>query len=306
LLVETIKDLVRQSQETTSARPNTKRVTFKFLGVTINATALAQRIEDMERIKTALSTLADPLMFQIKEPIPLWTQYKNWVTPHDDSMLLVGLSIHGYGNWEKVRLDLRFNLKGKLAATGANSHILPTTTNISARVETIFKAIREFHQPAAPIRSKPRGRRKHHDDYESQDDDFETKVEKKSESKLSLRIPTRKKVDEYEEESSSAEEPEPEDIEERCSRLLSPLSVGMENLKKSLKTTNDEDEKLNFNKQFVVSIGDLVEKLISEDQSQGEEQQEFARCLWEIAATKYTRKTPEDMQRFYKSLRQKG
>jgi len=310
IVAKAVTSIITSSKELAYSKPNNKRVTFKFHGVTVNATALTQRIDDIEDLIKAMKAVGDH-NYVLPVAVQPWTQFKksNWNSPRDDAMLLVGVVTHGYGNWEKIRNDNSLGLKTKLGGPGAGAG-LPTGSQTSQRVEALLKAIRDEKTPEHPP-VKARGRKSQpKDDYSDEEDEYPRKGRiTHSNNKLSVRIATSRKTkqDSYEEESDEspmeAEVDEEEALVRKCTELLSPLNVGMNNLKRELKATSDTTAKLNLNKQWIVSIGDLVDRLIQQEID--EDPKVFARCLWELAAKNYTRKTSEEIQRFYKSLKGK-
>jgi len=102
-----------------------------------------------------------------------WNQFKNvWRFPRDDAMLLVGIALHGWGNWEKIRTDPLVRLESKIQPSSSSVHVpatgtgngssativpsdpsgsvqLPNATQLNQRAEYLCKAIRDAAQAAS-------------------------------------------------------------------------------------------------------------------------------------------------------------
>ncbi len=107
-------------------------------------------------------------------------------------------------------------------------------------------------------------------------------------------------------------------LEELAEMDLQTLRPDMEQLKMNLKSAADQKDKLRFNKevrfkfsffrlflfQFVVKIGETVENAVQNASRHPEvtDIAQYADILWRVAAKNYTKKTHEDLQRFYTVL----
>lgn len=58
----------------------------------------------------------------------------------DDARLLLGIHYHGYGNWEKIRLDSRLKLTKKIAPAtlGDRETFLPRAPNLDNRASALL------------------------------------------------------------------------------------------------------------------------------------------------------------------------
>jgi len=94
-----------------------------------------------------------------------------------------------------------------------------------------------------------------------------------------------------------------ENLSAIAERELAALKPGMEQLKGRLRNA-DDNQKLQLNKEFVLSIGDRVEDIVKTVGYEVSDRARFAETLWEVAAKNYTKKTPSELQRFYYALKQ--
>lgn len=61
----------------------------------------------------------------------------------DDARLLLGIYYHGYGNWEKIRLDQRLCLTKKIAPVtlGERETFLPRAPNLDNRASALLQKV---------------------------------------------------------------------------------------------------------------------------------------------------------------------
>ena len=61
----------------------------------------------------------------------------------DDSRLLLGIYYHGFGNWEKIRLDSRLGLARKIApvSLGERETFLPRAPNLDNRASALLQKV---------------------------------------------------------------------------------------------------------------------------------------------------------------------
>ncbi|KAJ1993880.1 ATP-dependent DNA helicase Hrp3 [Dimargaris cristalligena] len=117
---------------------NRSATSITFRGVTnIQAPQLLQRIAELECLATQIGPLSNPTRFRLSvslKPVHNWAC--SW-GQKDDAMLLVGVYLYGFGNWEKIREDsqLGFTKKffvGPMAKSGPGAPMTPTTSTTSA------------------------------------------------------------------------------------------------------------------------------------------------------------------------------
>eukprot|EP01124_Arcella_intermedia_P027112 TRINITY_DN5241_c0_g1_i1.p1 TRINITY_DN5241_c0_g1~~TRINITY_DN5241_c0_g1_i1.p1 ORF type:complete len:1373 (+),score=407.42 TRINITY_DN5241_c0_g1_i1:532-4119(+) len=161
-------DIIHQARKASSSRPNFRRVLVKLHGLMINASALVRRMDELEAIRQAISGLVDYSQYSINANIREWEDYLPvWRTPQDDAMLLVGIVLHGWGQWEKIRLDSRLKLENKISPTMSTAVMpsaLPSGDCLNERAEFLLKAIRRMN-------NKRRTRKHYSDEYDEDDED---------------------------------------------------------------------------------------------------------------------------------------
>jgi chromodomain-helicase-DNA-binding protein 1 len=101
--------------ETLTNAQKSKAVLVTCRGVgNINAETVLSRHHDLNILYSILSEVEDPYTWLI--PVENIRPTLNWSGrwgPQDDSMLLVGAFLHGFGNWEAMQKDPKLQLDGK-------------------------------------------------------------------------------------------------------------------------------------------------------------------------------------------------
>lgn len=61
----------------------------------------------------------------------------------DDARLLLGIHYHGFGNWERIRLDERLGLMKKIAPAELQHHetFLPRAPNLKERANALLEMV---------------------------------------------------------------------------------------------------------------------------------------------------------------------
>jgi chromodomain-helicase-DNA-binding protein 1 len=119
--VQALKDFNDQKKQRSAngeAAPTAqknKAILVSVRGVgNINAETVVQRVEDLRILFNLLSEVDDPYTWAI--PLENIRPTLNWSCrwgPQDDSMLLVGAYVHGFGNWEAMQKDEKLGLAEK-------------------------------------------------------------------------------------------------------------------------------------------------------------------------------------------------
>lgn len=101
--------------ETLTNAQKSKAVLVTCRGVgNINAETVLSRHHDLRILYDLLAGVEDPYTWAI--PVENIRPTLNWSGrwgPHDDSMLLVGAFLYGFGNWEAMQKDPKLGLDGK-------------------------------------------------------------------------------------------------------------------------------------------------------------------------------------------------
>ena len=100
-----------------------KAILITFRNVqNINAETVISRVQELKILYEYLNSLSMDEIYQWPIPVDNIRPTLNWSckwSAQDDSMLLVGAFLHGFGNWEQIQKDERLNLQGKFSWTRA-------------------------------------------------------------------------------------------------------------------------------------------------------------------------------------------
>lgn len=164
--------LLEECRKAIEEQPNNKKVMVLYQDVSINATQLVQRVDDLISLSEDISKFSDELAFRPVALVKPWQQFKSWSFPVDDAHLLVGVKRYGFGQWEKIKNDATLSIGSKMALTSGAGATIPGPNHLASRVEALLKWQREAKKPPVTYDAKdvtPARRRRGNDD----DDDFD-------------------------------------------------------------------------------------------------------------------------------------
>lgn len=114
-----------------------------FFGVPVKADELLARVEELQLLAKRISRYADPVS-QFRALAYLkpatWSKGCGW-NQKDDARLLLGIHYHGFGNWEKIRLDEKLGLMKKIAPVELQHHetFLPRAPQLKERASQLLQ-----------------------------------------------------------------------------------------------------------------------------------------------------------------------
>eukprot|EP00245_Coleochaete_scutata_P008978 TRINITY_DN2859_c0_g4_i2.p1 TRINITY_DN2859_c0_g4~~TRINITY_DN2859_c0_g4_i2.p1 ORF type:complete len:1231 (-),score=311.18 TRINITY_DN2859_c0_g4_i2:118-3264(-) len=116
--------------------------TLDFFGVSVKASELLTRVNELTQLGKRVQMYKEPVaQFRLKShpKTPSWSKACSW-NQVDDAHLLLGVRWHGFGNWEKIRLDERLKLKHKIAPPGASAGdtALPRAPQLEVRANALL------------------------------------------------------------------------------------------------------------------------------------------------------------------------
>ncbi|XP_025665762.1 protein CHROMATIN REMODELING 5 isoform X1 [Arachis hypogaea] len=114
-----------------------------FFGVPVKANDLLARVQQLQLLAKRISRYEDPIQqFRILSYLKPsnWSKGCGW-NQIDDARLLLGIHFHGFGNWEKIRLDERLGLNKKIAPAELQHHetFLPRAPNLRDRANALLE-----------------------------------------------------------------------------------------------------------------------------------------------------------------------
>lgn len=114
-----------------------------FFGVPVKADELLGRVEELQLLAKRISRYEDPVS-QFRSLAYLkpatWSKGCGW-NQKDDARLLLGIHYHGFGNWEKIRLDEKLGLMKKIAPVELQHHetFLPRAPQLKERASQLLQ-----------------------------------------------------------------------------------------------------------------------------------------------------------------------
>jgi chromodomain-helicase-DNA-binding protein 1 len=129
-------------------------VTYKNVG-NINAETVVSRNRDLKILFNHLKELSDEELYVWSLPSDNIRPTLNWTPrwgPHDDSMLLVGAFVHGFGNWEAIQKDPRLGLDGKFfldegkKGEDTANRPIPNAIHLVRRGDFLLGLLREYDE----------------------------------------------------------------------------------------------------------------------------------------------------------------
>ncbi|XP_030959800.1 protein CHROMATIN REMODELING 5 isoform X2 [Quercus lobata] len=114
-----------------------------FFGVPVKANDLITRVQELQLLAKRISRYEDPIaQFRVLTYLKPsnWSKGCGW-NQIDDARLLLGIYYHGFGNWEKIRLDERLGLMKKIAPVELQHHetFLPRAPNLRDRANALLE-----------------------------------------------------------------------------------------------------------------------------------------------------------------------
>ncbi|BAT80849.1 Protein CHROMATIN REMODELING 5 [Vigna angularis] len=114
-----------------------------FFGVPVKANDLLTRVQQLQLLARRIDRYDDPIaQFRVLSYLKPsnWSKGCGW-NQIDDARLLLGIYFHGFGNWEKIRLDERLGLTKKIAPVELQHHetFLPRAPNLKDRANALLE-----------------------------------------------------------------------------------------------------------------------------------------------------------------------
>jgi chromodomain-helicase-DNA-binding protein 1 len=141
--------------ETLTNAQKSKAVLISFRGVgNINAETVVARDRDLRILFNHLRDLGDDV-YEWRLPVENIRPTLNWAChwgPQDDSLLLVGAFLHGFGNWEAIQKDVRLGLGGKFyldegkKGEDAANRPIPNAIHLVRRGDFLLGLLREYDE----------------------------------------------------------------------------------------------------------------------------------------------------------------
>ncbi|KAF7321708.1 ATP-dependent DNA helicase [Mycena kentingensis (nom. inval.)] len=296
-----VRDHDEQKRNRTAGEPLTNAQKSKAVLVTcrnvanINAETVVSRHRDLRILYSVLSETDDPYKWSI--PIDNIRPTLNWSGrwgPHDDSMLLVGAFLYGFGNWEAMAKDAKLGLEGKFfleegkKGEDAANKPIPNAIHLVRRGDFLLGLLREHDEK---LRSYESSLRTRHGKASaspppiastSSGSGYAAKRRAESEAVASVddqssRKRKRRATPTF--TDSESEEECPSMDEASTKEELRPVKKQLKQLKLSGEDM-PRDDKVAILKDSLAAIGRRIEEVLKAKAQAGEDRERWRRHLW--------------------------
>lgn len=141
-------------------------VTYRNVG-NINAETVLSRYRDLRVLYNILADFSNDELYNWAIPIENVRPVLNWSGrwgPQEDSMLLVGAFLYGFGNWEAMAKDSRLGLEDKFfleegkKGEDSSSRPIPNAIHLVRRGDFLLGLLREYDEKLRSYESSLRNK----------------------------------------------------------------------------------------------------------------------------------------------------
>ncbi|KAH7108397.1 transcription regulator [Auriculariales sp. MPI-PUGE-AT-0066] len=302
-----------------------KAILVSFRNVqNINAETVISRVHELRILYEYLHPLNMDEIYQWNIPVDNIRPTLNWSCKWnntDDSMLLVGAFLHGFGNWEQIQKDDRLNIQGKFFLEESKkgddngAKPIPNAIHLVRRGDYLLQILRDHHEKIQSYESSKRKDMKRsvspamspahghshrdsgpvgykrradspppRDEYRATSSSYQSRHMDEEPPKKKKRRATPEFTDT---EPSSDECPSMDEAQTKDA--LRPVKKHLKNLKL---TTNDmpREEKVTVLKDALAAIGSQIEDVLATKQAMGEDPEKWRKHLWMFVTLFWPRK----------------
>ncbi|GFQ02892.1 protein chromatin remodeling 5 [Phtheirospermum japonicum] len=291
-----------------------------FFGVPVKADDVLSRVEELQLLGKRISRYEDPIS-QFRALAYLkpstWSKGCGW-NQKDDARLLIGIHYHGFGNWEKIRLDEKLGLTKKIAPVELQHHetFLPRAPQLKERASQLLemevvavggknstvKAGRKNakKQKETMISSRGKGRQG-----KPGSPGANVQPTKKRPPKSQKVEPLVKEEGEMSDNEEVYEQFKEVKWMEWCEDVMLDEEKTLKRLQKLQSTSADlpKEKVLLKIRNYLQLIGRRVDQIVSEYQQESYRQEKMTTRLWKYVST-FSNLSGEGLQQIYSKLKQ--
>lgn len=292
-----------------------------FFGVPVKAVDMVNRVEQLQHLAKRIGRYADPIsQFRVLKYLKPanWSKGCGW-NQIDDARLLLGVHYHGFGNWEKIRLDDRLGLTKKIAPVELQTHetFLPRAPNLKDRASALLEM--EISAVAGK-NSNPKGRNKSSKNVENLHNIAKPRGRgrgRPSSPKLSTQMEKTRSQRTQKVEPLVKEEGEMSDNEEVyeqfkevkwmewCEDVMIDEERTLKRLQKLQTTSADlpKEKVLSKIRKYLQLIGRRIDQVVFEHEREPHKQDRMMMRLWKYVST-FSNLTGDRLCQIYSKLKQ--
>jgi len=292
-----------------ACRVTTSNTYIDYHSVSVNASELLQRREDLDFLGKRIEKENSPNTFRVNVKIkPANFTGIVW-TPKDDAMLMWGAYHYGMGNWEVIREDPELGLSSKLSSSRDDNKI--KGSQLLRRLEALFRSLRHERANKAKAKAKTQPKRKTPSRKASAAPKKNTGNTPPTTSKVKrpLKKRARKKSTTKEETEPSNSEKEKNDgpfvvdkqLMSKAKRLLRGSRGVMKDFRDlSGKENLSKEDRIAETKRCLITIGENIEDYVLESRR---DKNNLRRHLWHFVAETTATQTGDKLHELYERLR---
>ena len=231
-----------------------------YHSISVNATELIQRYDDIKQIEKKIETYDSPNSFRMNIKIkPASFPGCIW-TVKDDNMLIWGAYHHGIGNWDKIKKDELLGLDSKISIAKDEPGV--KGSQLQRRLDGLFRALRN-EKKARDIKNEKKTTTSTQSSKKVKKSSSISKTKKTESKKTSRKTPRRKSTSESEtpkskRKSTKNEEPIDPKLLSKASSLLRGSRSIIRDFRDLSKRELSDDERIKetkrVNRKYIFSI----------------------------------------------------
>ncbi|CAA0813205.1 Protein CHROMATIN REMODELING 5 [Striga hermonthica] len=290
-----------------------------FFGVPVKADEVLSRVEELQLLGKRISRYEDPIaQFRALAYIKpsTWSKGCGW-NQKDDARLLLGIHYHGFGNWEKIRLDEKLSLTKKIAPVELQHHetFLPRAPQLKERasqlLETEVVAV-GAKNPTVKVGRKNAKRQKETAQLRGKgrqgkpgSPGANVQTNKRRAPKSQKAEPLVKEEGEMSDNEEVYEQFKEVKWMEWCEDVMMDEEKTLKRLQKLQSTSADlpKEKVLSKIRNYLQLIGRRVDQVVSEYQQDSYRQERMTTRLWNYVST-FSNLSGERLQQIYSKLKQ--
>ena len=229
---------------------------FQLGGVLVSAKSVVKRMGELENLTRSLpeDDLFSFKVGKIARP-PDWGSI-HW-SDAQDSMLLVGISEHGFGNWQALKADKRLNLSEILPK---NPSFRPQSSHLKTRAETLLKKLERINFEKEQSRKKS-SRSKSSRGGSRESKRYPIKIPIKDLEKIPQAQVGESGSESDQSDSAGSNKMEIETFEE-CKKILKPVKKALNKLERSYSDYSKKSKSGVPSSSSLLDIGGEIDKYI--------------------------------------------
>ncbi|KAL0390776.1 UNVERIFIED_CONTAM: protein CHROMATIN REMODELING 5 [Sesamum calycinum] len=291
-----------------------------FFGVPVKADEVLSRVEELQLLAKRISRYEDPIsQFRALGYLKpsTWSKGCGW-NQKDDARLLLGIHYHGFGNWEKIRLDEKLGLTKKIAPVELQHHetFLPRAPQLKERASQLLE------MEVAAVGGKNSNVKVGRKNAKRQKETFMTSRGRGRQGKpgspsVNVQVNRKRAPKSQKIEPLAKEEGEMSDNEEVyeqfkevkwrewCEDVMIDEEKTLKRLQKLQSTSADlpKEKVLSKIRNYLQLIGRRIDQIVSEYEQESYRRERMTTRLWNYVST-FSNLSGERLQQIYSKLKQ--